>query len=156
MAKEIERKFLVDKKRWRHVKWQKSYKILQAYIHKDSEKIIRVRIQDKKGFLTIKGKSQGITRDEFEYKIPYQDAMELVQNFTIQIIEKTRYIAIFEEKKWEVDVFEGLNKGLIVAEIELQSADEAFIKPEWAMDEVSYDSRYHNSNLVSYPYTKWE
>ncbi len=156
MAKEIEYKFLIDKKLWSKVLYQKRFKIIQAYLHKDSEKVIRVRMQDKKGFLTIKGKSQGIVRDEFEYQIPYKDAKELIRKFADKIIEKTRYIVNFKGKKWEVDVFDGLNKGLIMAEIELKSADESFVKPEWILEDVTLDSRYHNSNLVSHPYTKWE
>lgn len=156
MTKEIEYKFLVDKRLWKKVTFKKRFKIIQAYIHKDSDKVIRVRIQDKKGFLTIKGKPQGIIRDEYEYKIPYKDAKELILKFSNKTIEKYRYIVYFEKKKWEIDVFQGLNKGLIIAEIEVKSADESFTKPDWILEDVSLDSRYHNSNLVSNPYTKWE
>ncbi len=156
MAKEIERKFLVDKNIWKNIPFKKKLNIVQAYIHKDEDKVIRIRIQDKEAFITIKGKANGIVRDEFEYTIPVKDAKQLIAKFSNQTIEKHRYIVMFKRKKWEIDVFGGLNKGLIIAEIELQSVDEEFEIPTWATEDVSADWRYHNSNLATNPYTKWE
>lgn len=151
MSVEIERKFLVDKNLWNSSQATKAYGIIQAYVHKDKDKVIRLRVRDDEAFLTIKGKTQGISRLEFEYSIPVSDAERMISELAPKCIEKTRYIIEFAGKIWEVDEFEGNNKGLILAEIELKSEDEVFEKPEWCLEEVSMDFRYHNSNLIDFP-----
>ena len=155
MAKEIERKFLVDKLQWDHLKKPEGNRITQAYIYSSIEKTIRVRINKNKGFLTIKGKTEGIARAEYEYEIPVSDAQELIANFSGPSIDKIRYAIPFDNHIWEVDVFFGENEGLLVAEIELKSENESFEKPFWIGEEVSHDARYYNANLEKKPYTSW-
>ena len=145
---EIERKFLVDPAAWEAVEKPQPVKIAQGYLLTDPEKTVRVRIKGSKGFLTIKGKTRGITRSEFEYEIPLSDAEELLQNFTDKALFKDRYEIPHDGKVWEVDVFHGKLDGLVLAEIELQSEDETFKKPDWATKEVSSDPTYYNSNLI--------
>lgn len=154
MAKEIERKFMVDMDKWD--RRGKQIKMEQAYLMIDGHKVVRVRIANDKAFLTIKGNLSGITRDEFEYEIPVNDARQMMSLRMGAIVQKTRYVSEFNQKTWEVDVFEGENFGLIVAEIELESEDEKFEKPLWALDEVSSDERFYNFNLSRNPYSKWQ
>ena len=154
MGVEIERKFLLDETKMPTLK--NGYIIKQGYIQTVDHTTVRIRIRDKEAFLTIKGKSQGAKRLEFEYPIPLNDAQEMLSNLChTSLIEKTRYLIEHEGHTWEVDVFEGSNKGLIVAEIELENEDEAFSLPEWANKEVTHDERYFNANLVERPYTVW-
>ena len=128
MAKEIERKFLVA-----HQAWRESVNTInvfrQGYLSYDSERTVRVRATEVTGYLTIKGITEGLTRDEFEYEIPLADALALLQLCERPAIEKKRYIVPNGAHVWEVDVFEGVNEGLVVAEIELGSEDEAFDSP---------------------------
>jgi adenylate cyclase len=107
------------------------------------------------GFITIKGKSTGASRLEFEYEIPIDDAIELINKFCSNLIEKTRHIVIHDNNTWEVDEFKGLNAGLIVAEIELTSEDEIYSIPDWIDKNVTEDLRYANSNLTIKPFTTW-
>lgn len=146
--KEIERKFLVTQE-VESVLVASSFKtIQQGYMYADSEKTIRVRTKGDKGFLTIKGKTIGITRSEYEYEIPFEDAEAMLKKFCPKVLIKKRYEVIFSGKKWEIDVFEGKLSGLIVAELELSHEDETFDKPNWLGEEVSHDSSYINSNLI--------
>ena len=150
---EIERKFLVDTNKWSPQ--GKGIAIRQGYISDDPDRTVRVRIAGEKSFLTIKGKSTGIARTEFEYEIPLEDAeflMTLVLNKTIQ---KTRYKEFVNGQEWEIDVFEGQNAGLVMAEIELESESQKFILPEWADIEVSGDKHYFNLYLSKKPYNTW-
>ena len=154
MAKEIERKFLVNSKLWNRE--GAIVPMQQAYIAYNNGNVVRVRIAGQNAFLTIKGNLQGITRDEFEYQVPVEDArqmMSMAQGFSVI---KKRHIQYIGDKKWEIDVFEKENEGLIVAEIELNSEDESFEKPEWILDEVSDDPRYFNYNLAQNPFSKWQ
>jgi CYTH domain-containing protein len=107
------------------------------------------------GFITIKGQSQGISRLEFEYLIPREEALEMLQLSVIPLIEKHRTKVRYEGKIWEIDEFEGMNKGLIMAEIELKSEDETFSVPAWIGQEVTGDIRYYNSSLAQNPYKNW-
>jgi len=127
----------------------------QGYLSSSAEATVRVRLEDNLGTLTIKSKTKGITRNEFEYAIPAQEAKELLMLCREPLIEKTRYRIPQENHTWEIDVFEGDNDGLIIAEIELTSEDDYFAKPQWLGEEVSGDSRYYNSNLATHPYVKW-
>lgn len=155
MGVEIERKFLVDRKHWLKATPTVSSTIRQAYLSDNPDKTIRVRTADNKGFLTIKGRSKGITRQEFEYEIPLEEAYVLIDNFCSQLVEKTRHYITHAGKLWEVDEFRGSNEGLFVAELELASEDETFEKPEWLGPEVTKDPRYLNSNLAKNPYQNW-
>ena len=122
-----------------------------------NNKVVRVRIADEKGFLTIKSKSVGITRDEFEYEIPIKDAIHILDNLTPNpLVEKYRSKVNFNNMIWEIDRFIGENEGLVIAEIELENENQDFIKPEWVDKEVTGDSRYYNSNLVKNPYCNWK
>ncbi|MDO5656543.1 MAG: CYTH domain-containing protein [Flavobacteriaceae bacterium] len=152
MALEIERKFLVNKELWNNLQHSQYTHITQGFLVSTREKSIRIRIKGDQGFITIKGEMKGISRPEFEYEIPLKDARELLQNYCNGIIEKTRYELSFMNKTWEVDVFDGENLGLIIAEIELMDENEIFDKPEWIGEEVTTDARYLNENLAKNPY----
>ncbi|MFM2285993.1 MAG: hypothetical protein RLZZ543_1490 [Bacteroidota bacterium] len=156
MAIEIENKYLVNTFLWNSKLASKSYVIRQAYMHSDPSKTIRVRTKGLKGFITVKGKNTGAARAEFEYEIPLSDAIEMIHTFCSNVIEKTRYEVEFAGKCWEVDVFEGDNEGLIIAEIELNSETEAYELPLWVKENVTADMRYANSNLAAHPYKKWD
>jgi CYTH domain-containing protein len=127
----------------------------QGYILTEPAKTIRIRIAETNAYLTIKGETKGISRAEFEYKIPVKDAIEMLKQFAGNIIEKTRYKIEFKGKIWEVDVFSGKNEGLILAEIELNNEDEKFDLPDWTAEEVSKDEKYFNSYLSLHPYKYW-
>jgi adenylate cyclase len=155
MGKEIERKFLVDHEKWHQLEKPIGHLYRQGYLVAEPNKTIRVRQTDTHGFLTIKGKSSGATRSEYEYEIPIEEARELLDNFSDTELSKVRYKIIYSGKLWEVDVFSGANDGLIVAEIELNSEDEAFDIPPWITHEVTDDVRYYNSTLTKKPFTDW-
>ena len=141
---EIERKFLVDKAKW--VAPNKGCYFQQGYLAQDGC-TLRVRIAQDKAYLTIKGKTIGFSRAEFEYEIPVEDARALMQMSLYPPIEKIRYKVEVGGKLWEVDEFLGANSGLLLAEIELQSEDETFDMPIWVEKEVTGDARYYNSSL---------
>lgn len=155
MALEIERKFLVNKAAWAAEMKPAGDFYHQAYLLTNPDKTIRVRLTNKEAFLTIKGKVEGATRQEFEYQIPQTDARELLQNFTEAGLIKTRYKIMYEGKLWEVDEFAGENEGLIVAEIELTAEDEQFALPPWVAEEVTGQEKYYNSHLSVNPFKKW-
>jgi len=155
MGLEIERKFLVDRQKWQKISKPDGTHYRQGYLVDEASKTIRVRAAGKKGFITIKGATAGITRKEFEYEIPVEEAIQLIDGFAGSEVEKIRYRITFEGKLWEVDEFLGDNKGLIMAEIELKHEDEAFEKPAWITSEVSDDGRYYNSYLAKKPFKDW-
>ncbi len=154
MSVEIERKYLV--KRELLPKFEKSHRMVQAYLCVEPERTVRVRIIGQKAFLTIKGGLKGISRLECEYEIPVDDANQLLELAVSSPVEKVRHEIWYNTKLWEVDVFEGKNKGLCLAEIELKSEDEQFDLPDWVSEEVTHDMRYHNSQLSQNPYSTWE
>lgn len=156
MAVEIERKFLVHHELWNALDKPIPNFLKQGYLSTDPNKTLRVRATNDKGFITIKGKTHGMSRLEFEYEIPKHEALALLENFTEQNIEKYRYLITHQDKTWEVDVFKGANEGLIVAEIELNSETEMFDKPTWVHTEVTDDPRYYNSRLSIEPYLSWQ
>jgi adenylate cyclase len=118
---------------------------------------VRVRIEGERAVITIKSKSTGATRGEWEYEIPVPDAAELLERLCEQpLVEKVRHRIRYGRHTWEVDEFQGENAGLVVAEIELGSEDEAFEKPDWIGQEVTGDPRYYNSSLIRLPYSKWK
>jgi len=152
MATEIERKFLVQGTSWRQ---SNSVRLSQCYLNRDRHRTVRVRIAGDKAFLTVKSVRQGVTRGEFEYEIPVADAEQLLKLSDGPIIEKNRYVVVHDGSKWEIDEFLGDNSGLLLAEIELKSEDEAFSRPPWLGAEVTHDTRYYNSSLAGCPYGKW-
>jgi CYTH domain-containing protein len=152
MGIEIERKFLVNGTAWRH---GDGVRFSQGYLNRDKERTVRVRLAGEKAFLTIKGVSVGASRAEFEYEIPASDAEQLLKLCDGPVIEKIRRVIQLEGATWEVDEFLGENAGLVVAEIELHSEDQAFDRPEWLGEEVTHDSRYFNSCLATHPFTRW-
>ncbi|MEO1083008.1 MAG: CYTH domain-containing protein, partial [Acidobacteriota bacterium] len=157
MGIEIERKFLVSGDGWRG-QAHKSTRLRQGYLSTDSMRNVRVRIKGDRALLTVKGKMEAdsfVKRLEFEYDIPMDDALELLKLCLDSPIDKTRHEVHRGGHLWEVDEFYGQNEGLIVAEIELESVDTAFERPEWIGEEVSDDARYLNSNLVARPYSTW-
>lgn len=156
MGVEIERKFLVDHKKWRQLVKPEGTHYRQGYLLNDDLRTIRVRVTDKQGFITLKGATNGITRKEYEYKIPVEDGNELLDGFAQSEVEKIRYRIEVAGKLWEIDEFLGDNKGLIMAEIELKRDDEQFELPGWVTIEVSDDARYYNSNLSVNPFAKWQ
>jgi adenylate cyclase len=153
MALEIERKFLVEKSLWNPN--VEGLFIAQGYLNRDPERTVRVRIYGEKGFLTIKGKSEGASRAEFEYEIPIDEAKALLELCYKPIIEKVRYRVEYEGMIWEVDDFKGENAGLLMAEIELNSEEQPFKLPSWAKEEVTSDNRYFNSFLSMHPFRSW-
>ncbi len=155
MALEIERKFLLKNESWRN-ECEKGKKFIQGYLTGSESASVRVRLEDDDAFLNIKSLTLGIIRTEYEYAIPKYDALEMLDNLCDKpLISKTRYNVNFNNKKWEIDVFEGENAGLVVAEIELESKDEKFELPDFIAEEVSDDPRYYNVNLIDHPYIKW-
>jgi len=156
MSLEIERKFLVNKKKWDTVDKSKKHFIRQAYLMNENNKTVRVRVEDDRAFLTLKGPTAGFTGREYEYEIPLTDAIELLNDFAESEISKYRYIIEYKKKKWEVDVFQQDNDGLIIAEIEMETETEKFEIPDWIEKEVTHDERYYNSNLIVQPYKNWK
>jgi adenylate cyclase len=155
MGIEIERKFLLSGDAWR--KKTPGVYIRQGYINSQPGRSVRVRTYDHQGFLTIKGQSKGITRLEFEYSVPFEDANLLLDLLCDRpLIEKIRYRVSHKGFIWEIDEFYGENSGLLVAEIELTNENQFFSKPSWIGKEVTGDARYFNSSLVFNPYSKWE
>lgn len=155
MGKEIERKFLVRDETWRANGAGTLYR--QGYLSTVRERTVRVRTAGSKGWLTIKGLSVGMTRSEFEYEIPFADANVMLNELCEKpIIEKTRYRIPHGRVIWEVDEFHGVNQGLIVAEVELDSETRQLELPEWIGEEVTGDPRYFNANLINHPYTMWK
>ena len=151
MGTEIERKYLISGEFPRI----DGSEIVQCYLCLDAERTIRVRIDAGNATLTIKGKTVGISRAEFEYAIPLEDAHKLMAMSLTETVEKTRYRVPHEGAVWEVDVFRGANKGLMVAEIELAEESETVALPDWVGEEVSADPRYRNSRLAQLPFTRW-
>lgn len=154
MPSEIERKFLVTSDEYK--KSTPGIFIRQGFISNTLGRVVRVRIYGEEAYLTVKGIQKGITRSEFEYKIPIADAKEMLEKICLKpTIEKHRYRIEYEGMTWEVDEFHGDNEGLLLAEIELESEDQPFVKPSWVGDEVTDDSRYYNVNLIKNPYKNW-
>jgi len=154
MALEIERKFKVANDSWRD-SVTRSTSLRQGYVSTNPEATVRVRLENGVGTLTIKSKTKGISRNEFEYDIPSSEATQLLRLCEGPLIEKARHRVTIGQHTWEIDEFIGDNQGLIIAEIELSSEDESFEKPAWLGKEVSDDARYYNSSLVAHPYNQW-
>jgi adenylate cyclase len=152
--KEIERKFLVKNKDF--LKPEQGLFIQQGFLSTDKERVVRVRIAGTKAYLTVKGIMHHVSRSEFEYEIPVDDARILLDQICEKpLITKLRHEIWVGGFLWEVDEFLGENEGLIIAEIELQSEHQSFEIPEWLSEEVTNDPKYYNSNLIKYPFKRW-
>ena len=154
MGVEIERKFLVASDAWRQLGSPELLR--QGYLSSDPLRTVRVRVEGEQGVLTIKSKSEGAARGEWEYPIPLADAVELLERLCERpLVEKYRRRIEHAGFTWEVDEFLGENAGLVVAEIELPLEDAAFDRPDWIGAEVTDDKRYYNSNLIRHPFSTW-
>ena len=153
MAKEIERKFLVKRELWQPK--GEGIEIAQGYLAADKKRAVRVRLAGDRAWLTVKGPTKGVERLEFEYEIPTDDASAMLALCEHPWIEKRRYLEQCGAHTWEIDCFSGENEGLVVAEIELSTADEIFERPLWLGEEVSDDSRYLNASLMRLPFSRW-
>lgn len=154
MGKEIELKFLVKGDSWRAQAHGKRYR--QGYLSTVKERTVRIRVAGDQGYVTIKGITVGAARAEYEYEIPLADANEMLDTLCQRpIVEKTRYRLPQDDIVWEIDAFEGDNRGLIVAEVELKDEHQNYPKPDWLGQEVTGDPRYFNANLVAKPFTTW-
>ncbi len=155
MAVEIERKFLLVRDEWKKLSTGTNYR--QGYLCHDAKRAVRVRIAGERGFLAVKGPTVGAARAEYEYEIALADAEEMLDNLCEKpLIEKIRHKIPFAGHLWEVDEFLGENVGLTIAEVELETENEAFLKPDWIGQEVTGDRRYYNASLIEYPFTRWK
>lgn len=156
MGVEIERKFLLSSSEWRKEVTSQT-RMKQGYLSRGSQSSVRVRIAGESAKISVKSTKDGISRLEYEYDIPMQDAEELLEKVAHRpLIEKIRYIIPKGKHRWEVDEFFGENQGLLMAEIELDDAGEDFEHPPWLGAEVSDDVRYYNSSLSESPYSEWK
>ncbi|MBK5939173.1 CYTH domain-containing protein [Halochromatium roseum] len=155
MAMEIERKFLVCNDDWREQVLSETH-LMQGYLASTAALTVRVRLDGGQGRLTIKGATRGISRSEYEYPIPAEDAQAMLNELAeTAIIDKVRHRVRCGEHVWEVDWFAGDNAGLVLAEIELAAENESFERPAWLGAEVSDDPRYYNANLARHPFKDW-
>jgi len=154
MPREIERKFLLTDDSWK-ADVSRAVGMRQGYLNSAPERTVRVRIAGERAYLTVKGPVTGITRPEFEYEIPVAEGLAMMELCEQPVIEKTRFYVDVAPHTWEIDVFSGDNEGLVVAEIELHSEGEDFVREAWLGAEVSGDKRYYNSGLVRKPYLSW-
>lgn len=155
MPIEIERKFLLANNDWRE-KVTLSHRIRQGYMGEIDKASVRIRVQDEKANINIKSATLSMRRMEYEYDIPLDEALEMLDQLCKQPqVDKTRFIVEQGKFKWEIDEFYGDNEGLIVAEIELSDENEVFEKPSWVGEEVTEDPRYYNVNLIKHPFNKW-
>lgn len=155
MATEIERKFLLVNDDWRDLSTNRC-EIIQGYLANTERGSIRIRLEGDEASLNIKSMTLGITRTEYDYPIPGEDARAMLRDLCMQpLIEKTRHYVDHGGHTWEIDEFAGANAGLVVAELELADHDESFARPSWLGEEVSHDPRYYNVCLVEHPYKDW-
>ncbi|HUO04864.1 MAG TPA: CYTH domain-containing protein [Candidatus Binataceae bacterium] len=155
MAKEIERKFLTRHRDWSAM--APGIEVRQGYLSVTPGCTVRVRTAGGRGYITVKSATVGITRDEYEYEIPLADCNAMLDRLCQHpLIEKVRYVIPYAGHTWEVDEFSGVNRGLTIAEIELDSETEKIELPDWVETEVTGDSRYYNANLVRHPYFTWK
>ncbi len=155
MPREIERKFLLRDESWR-ASVDSSKRLVQGYLPGMQTASVRVRICGADARLNIKSATLDVSRLEYEYPLPLEEAQEMLERLCERpLIEKTRHHVYHAGHLWEVDVFAGDNAGLVVAEIELTAPDEAFERPPWVADEVSDDPRYYNVSLVTHPFKDW-
>ncbi|MBI9088701.1 MAG: CYTH domain-containing protein [Desulfobacterium sp.] len=156
MGIEIERKFLLKNDAWKKSD-AKPLVLKQGYIKNSKESVVRIRTSGSTGFITVKGRTRNAKRLEYEYEIPVKDAEEMLDKLCDKpLVEKKRYTIDHGGFQWSVDQFLGANLGLVVAEIELETEEQAFEPPSWIGKEVTEDPRYFNSNLIASPYSNWK
>jgi adenylate cyclase len=155
MALEVERKFLVTGEGWRAgVRHER--RLRQGYLARATRSSVRIRTDGERAHLNIKAAVPGASRAEYEYEVPLADGREMLETLCVGgIVEKTRFEVAHEGRCWEVDVFEGANAGLVVAELELADAQESFVRPAWLGREVTDELRYYNNQLAERPYRTW-
>lgn len=153
MPTEIERKFLVTSEAWRT---GKPTLYVQGYLNRDKHRTVRIRIAGDEAMITIKGVTIGMSRAEYEYSIPLNDAKDMLKLCEGPLIKKQRWLHTVGSLTWEIDEFLGLNEGLIVAEVELEDEGQKVALPDWVGEEVTHDDRYFNSSLSSDPFTAWD
>lgn len=155
MGREIERKFRVRGDDWRR-RAESVRAIRQGYLAAEKERSVRVRVEGSGATLTVKGKTEGAVRAEYEYEIPRADAEAMLDSLCLlPLIEKTRHLVRHAGRVWEVDEFAGENAGLVVAEVELEAEDAGVSLPDWVGEEVTGDPRFYNANLVARPFSRW-
>jgi adenylate cyclase len=155
MAREIERKYLLKNDQWRSL-IDASVHFHQGYLNRIETCSVRVRIEGDKAKLNIKSAEIGLSRDEYEYDIPMEDATKMLATLCVgPTLEKVRHFVRLDGFVWEIDEFLGANKGLIVAEVELADESTKVALPDWIGDEVTQDIRYYNVNLIQHPYNTW-
>ena len=156
MGREIERKFLVSGESWR-AEVERSEDYSQGYLAENERCSVRVRTGNNRAWLNIKGATRGVSRLEYEYEIPLEDAAEIFERLSgDRVVEKRRHFVSCSGHEWEIDEFKGRNAPLIVAELELASEDEAFTRPSWLGEEVTEDERYYNLYLAKTPFSTWK
>ena len=148
MGQEIERKFLVNAAKWNQLDKPVGKEIRQGYVDRTPEHTVRIRTKGDKGYITLKGKEINGVRAEFEYEIPFDDAVEMLNLFCDKVLRKTRFEINFQGFVWEVDEFYSPNRGLILAEIELPSIETGFQIPDWIGEEVTGRPEYYNANMI--------
>ena len=155
MGLEIEKKFLLKEDSWKKQIASSTY-YRQGYISSEAGRAVRIRTMENKAYLTIKGKTIGAVRNEHEYQIPYEDAIEMLDYLCEKpIIEKTRHKIMHKNLLWEIDEFEAENKGLIIAEVELEDEYQQIDLPPWIGEEVTTQEKYYNANLIKNPFSTW-
>ena len=155
MGREIERQYLVAGDAWRDES-DDGTDIVQGYLAADPERAVRVRVRDDRASLNVKGATDGPTRAEFEYEIPLDDARTILAKVALQpLIEKRRHLVHRDGYTWEIDVFDGANAGLVLAEVEVADEDEVPPLPAWIGEDVTGDARYYNASLVRRPFGEW-
>jgi CYTH domain-containing protein len=155
MGVEIEKKFLLKDDSWRK-QATTSMHYRQGYLSSQSGRVVRIRTVEEKAYLTIKGKSVGAVRSEYEYEIPYEEAVEILSQVCEKpIIEKIRYKIMYQGLLWEIDEFEAENKGLVIAEVELEDEHQTINLPPWIGEEVTLQDKYYNASLIKNPFSAW-
>lgn len=154
MGVEIERKFLVTNDDWKDVPKLLYVVLEQGYLMQDDNYVLRIRVDGREGWLTIKSATSGMTRKEYEYPVRYGEALELLNQCTNRVA-KHRHAIVDGGFEWTIDVFGGKNRGLILAEIEIESETVVLDLPSWLGEEVTFDERYYNANLAECPYSSW-
>lgn len=159
MAREIERKFLLKNQSWKKQAYQETL-FAQGYLNdiadKNAKSSVRVRIEGQRANMNIKSLEIGLSRDEYEYEIPYDEAKRMLATLAVgPVVEKIRYLVKVGSHTWEVDEFLGDNQGLVVAEVEMQSEDEQIQIPDWAAREVTNEVRFYNVSLSKQPFNSW-
>lgn len=149
MPREIERKFIVATDEWKKHTLVKKIPIDQGYFQRDGQPTVRIRVTNDQAFMTIKGKQKGLTRSEYEYELPYDDGVDLLKMCEKPLVKKVRHVIVDKfNQLWEIDIFKGINKGLVLAEIELDDEKQPVTIPDWLGREVSDDPLYRNTSLA--------